>query len=125
MKISLVIALWFLGLVFTLVGFQMRWPYLIFLSGSGAWIPLVASLVMLGLLIRQGTWCRAGGKLLILLWCQRCKIGSFDRPTSCRIRLTATAGRALISNRAINNLQTIGRSSSFGRPFGVDYLGGA
>src|ERR1700694_1215029 len=33
----------------------------------------------------------------------------------CRIRLTGNAGRALISDRAINNRQTVARSSSFRR----------
>jgi beta-N-acetylhexosaminidase len=65
----IIVALWLLGLVFVFVCFQIRSPYLIFLSGSGAWMLLLTNLAVLGLLIRHKIRRRISGKFLILLWC--------------------------------------------------------
>ena len=68
-KSIVVVTLWFLGLVFTFVALQIHAPYLFFLSRSGAGMMLVASVGVLGFLIRRKSWRGIRGKLLILLWC--------------------------------------------------------
>ena len=68
-KSLIVLTLWLMGLVFIFASLQIHAPYLFFLSRSGAGMMLVASLLVIALLIQQGTWRGISGKCLILLWC--------------------------------------------------------
>jgi beta-N-acetylhexosaminidase len=65
------LSLWLLGGLLVFVSSNLNDPYLIMVRGRGSIALLLASLVVLGVLVRRGVWRDKGiaGRLLFLLWC--------------------------------------------------------
>jgi beta-N-acetylhexosaminidase len=71
MKLFSTVAVWFLGSLLALVGFEINEPYLIAISDRAAAAVLIATVMVLAFLIVRGYWSRRGiaGRWLVLLWC--------------------------------------------------------